>query len=422
MPSVAVQILAWILIVGGAISAYYRYGLNSFPFLFLAGTWFYLLFLPYAVGPRDVLYGMEAYATSTYYISVPVYAFFYALAVRLAAPMAFRKKLSSAKLRRNPASLISRGSLAYAALLTLSVALCIFSLASRNVLERDGILLFTILGFDLLIVCYFLRRNQRRPFINVVIFICLIILFFYAGFRYRIILLFMAEMLVYLSGRGSRGLKGLLIAGSLFGVLALAAVGQVRVYGSFDTLKRLPSVNLNPIELIARSGEQTVYFATVNVIENLEKLDLVGLKPLALVPTQFIPAAIWPDKPRPDYLGSYLEVSDGLGGSGAAMHDIAQAALMFGHLGLPFASFLLGLIAGLMMRVGLRLSPNAYYASGLIFFFAVLIPSRGYLAQQFTWMATFVLPIYLLSLLQQSAIRPRKSRLVAGAKIQHSTI
>lgn len=410
MSPAAAQIVAWVLIVIAWAFSYLRYGVGSFPFIFLAGIWFYLLFLPYATGSSDIRYGMTAFAGATYYLSVPVYTLFYAWAVKLVAPAAFRRGLISSSKRVHAIPRSWNWKAANTAFFFLSLLLCLFSIATRNVFVRDGDLLFTILGFDFILVWYLIGRTQRGPTANFILFIGLTLLFLYAGFRYRIAILFIAEIMVYISGRGSLIAKGLLVVGSVAAIFVLAAVGQVRTYGSFETLALLSTVEFDPMLLFALSGEQTVYFATVNIIENLDELETIGLMPIEILPAHFIPSAIWPDKPRATYIGLYLDVSEGLENSGAAMHDIAQATLMFGHLGLPIAALLLGFITGLFLRLGLKRSTNRYYTCALLVLCAFFVPSRGYLAQQVTWMLFFISPILLLHVAQRVTFDTRISR------------
>lgn len=408
MLDVTVQVLAWILIAGAAAYAYLRYGAGSFLFMYLVGTWFYLLLLPFAVGSVDVRHGTTAFATSTYYFSVIVYTLFFAAAIRVVAPAAFRPGLMSVAARGRPIPPGWKWNVSYSAFLVISLGLCLYSLATRNVFGRDGDFLFTILGFDFLLVCYFIGRKRRGPVANWFFFFALALLFLYAGFRYRIAILLMAEIMVYISTRGSLFVKAALIALSALLILLLAVFGQVRNYGTFDSIEQITSGNFQLSRVLAMSGEQTVYFATVNIIEKLEEVETIGLRPILLLPAHFIPSAIWPNKPRAGYLGTYLELTEGMGNSGAAMHDIAQATLMFGHLGLPFSAFLLGMFNGLMLRIGLSWSPNRYYTCALLFLFAVIVPSRGYLAQQVTWMLFFILPLLLIDLARRFSFQDRR--------------
>lgn len=403
------EVMAWAVMLIALLIVYRQAGTASYLLYFLIGSCFYLLVIPSVVGTYDPIYGMTGFPKERYYGSVLVYCFFYSTGVYLTGRRALRD--SAFELRKPALSNLknTKYKIAYWSFFFVSAGLCAYSIASRNVFQIGGDFLFTILGFDFLLVCYLIDRPNRSSIVNLIFFSILALLFFYAGFRYRVALLVLTEVVVYISGRGSLLLKAGLLVGSMLMVFLLAAIGQVRSYGSFDTISRIAQVEFDLGGLISASGEQTLYFATVNVIEKLDDLDTVGFRPITVLFTHFIPSAVYPDKPRAEYLGAYLKVSEGLEGTGAAMHDVAQATLMFGHWGLPIAALMLGAIAGYILRFGLRLSPNRYYACCIILLFAIFVPSRGYLAQQVTWGLSFTLPIYLLNLGSRLTLR-RKLR------------
>ena len=131
-------------------------------------------------------------------------------------------------------------------------------------------------------------------------------------------------------------------------------------------------------------------------IENNDYLPKIGFEPIVLVATQFIPSAIFPDKPRASYLGFYNRVTKGLRSTGTAMHDVGQATLMFGIGGLPFSSFLFGYIIGFFLNSMLKRSESLQYMVAALVLFGISIPTRGYFAQQITWALTFLMPVVLI--------------------------
>ncbi|MER8500408.1 hypothetical protein [Mesorhizobium sp. M0204] len=377
--------------------AFCRYGAASFPFLYTASCLFYLVLLPLIVGEVDLITGTYARPTGVYYSSVIVFCMFYMFGFRITAPLAFTRL----PIQHPPPRLRElAGRIVIWALYVVSGALISYSILSRNIFKADGSFLFTIVGFDILLVCYLVGRKDRGASANIALFLVQTLLFLYAGFRYRLAILFLAE-LMNLQGRGFRPFRAAVAVGvaSVLG-LGLGALGQVRSYGSFSVLD-LGNLGFAPLEFLKRSGEQTVAFATINVVEGVDRLQLVGLEPVLVLVTQFIPAAIYPDKPRTTYLGSYLIVTEGLQGTGAAFHDLGQAVLMYGLYGLPFSAALLGGIAGVFFQNTLKRSPNAYYSCAAVVLYAVLIPTRGYLAQQITWALTFLVPLLALDLSRQ---------------------
>lgn len=396
MSEFSAHIFAWVALIILLAWASIRYGKHTFPSIFLAGVIFYLLVIPLTTGSNDAITGASGVATSSYYFAIVCYSIFFLFGVRLTSERSFSFNFLSGKNTASSYSLNKKVKFFYFLLLTIALILCAYSLSSRNIFQKGGEFLFTIIGFDLLLVVYFATRLGRSTSVNVLYFALLVTLYFYAGFRYRIVLLVLTELLIYLARKGPVFIKIVWISGGSILFLVLAAYGQVRQYGSLDPLGAMLALNFSPASLIAASGEQTMFFATVNVIESIDKLKLAGLEPFEVLITHFIPSALYPDKPRAEYIGAYLHVTSGLMGTGAAMHDVAQAILMFGFLGLPVASFLLGSLSGLLLNIGLRLSPNVYYSILLIVLFALIIPTRGYLAQQVTWGLSFVLPLIII--------------------------
>ncbi|SJM29737.1 hypothetical protein [Mesorhizobium delmotii] len=392
--------LSWILY------SFYRYGVASFPFLYVVSSLFYLILLPLLVGDVDLVTGTYARPTEVYYWSVIVFCACYMIGFRVTAPLAFTRVSTERYLPRHGRL---GEKIVLWSLCVFAGALVAFSLVSRNIFRADGPFLFTIIGFDILLVCYFIGRNERSNFLNIVFILIQSVVFLYAGFRYRLAILFLSE-LMNLPGRGFRPVRAAVAGGiALMLALGLGALGQVRSYGTFSVVD-LGDLAFAPLEFLKQSGEQTVAFATINIVEGIDRLQLVGLEPITVLTTQFVPAALYPDKPRTTYLGSYLIVTEGLQDTGAAFHDLGQAALMYGLYGLPFSAALLGGIAGLFFQSTLKRSPNVYYSCGVIVLYAVLIPTRGYLAQQMTWALTFLVPLLALDL----------ARKVFGDGIRHS--
>lgn len=279
------------------------------------------------------------------------------------------------------------------ALSALMVAYCILS---RNIFDA-GDYLFTIIGFDMLTVLYLYNRPSRKSILNIAFFILLACLFIYAGFRYRIVLLVCSELFCLDYRRYGFLKAGLLISVLAFGLFWFSAFAAVRSYGSFS-LPPLSSVDFDVKSALVSGGEATVTRATIAIADSIDQIDLYGLEPVQVLLTHYIPAAIYPSKPRAVYLETYFVVAPELKGTGAAMHDMAQYLGMFGAWGLPFVSLFFGCLWGAVYSFTCRLAPNRYVVAGLMTLFGFLLPSRGYLAQQVTWALSFIVILYLLRL------------------------
>lgn len=366
--------------------------MSSFGFLFAASTCMYLWIIPFAIDGYDTVTGASALAGEDFYLAFLLYVLFYLLGVRIMTPFSIIiVQNSQVNLKRTGPSLVYRY-----AFLFISSVFTLYSLWSGNIFGSGG-LLFTILGFDFLLVYYLATRNERSSVKNFIFFTGLLLLFLFAGFRYRIAILILAEALTFYSIRASALRSIVSVTVTFLMIFLLSAFGQFRTYGEFN-LSGFFEVEFQPIKYLTQSGEQTVSISTISVIEHLETIELVGVQPFVVTFTHFIPSAIWPDKPRVTYLDAYFDVTDGLSNTGTAMHDLAQAGLMFGIAGMPLAAFLLGLLCGTLLRWGLQNSPTPQFAVACIVLFAVFIPTRGYLPQQVTWALSFALPVILWQL------------------------
>lgn len=396
-----------ILIISMIIFAI-RDGVGSFGFLFLATSFLYLLFIPLLIEGFDTVTGASAVMGDSYFFAVLIYVSFVLLGVRLVTPLGpkvVEKNLFS--YRPTGPHLVFKNTF-----FVLSLFLVFYSITSRNIFD-GGELLFTILGFDFLLVYYLITRKERSKYMNLFFFLLLILLFLLAGFRYRIAILVLAEVLVLQKGRGLIFRNLAFVVLTFATVMLLSAFAQFRSYGELN-ISGFINVEFDPLALVTQSGEQTVSIATIAVVENLSTSELVGLEPFTVTVTHFIPSAIWPNKPRVTYLDTYFDYVNELENTGTAMHDLAQAALMFGVAGLPFSAFLLGLFYGALFRWTIKLSPTRQFAQACIVLFAVFIPTRGYLPQQVTWALTFLLPVVLFHLSSRMVWRkdvtPRKTK------------
>lgn len=368
---------------------YKRDGIISYGFLFTASLILYLLLIPFIIDGYDEVTGATATARDTFYMAALLYLIFYLFGVRIFTPFKCTYRASyNKKDTVNAVQKITRISF-----LILSILFVSYSVITRNVFVGDDFL-FTILGFDFLLIYYLITRNNRTKKQNSLFFLVLMLLLVYAGFRYRIAILVFAELLPLLMGHRSASRKIIVFSLGVFIVLILGVFAQFRTYGSLD-LASIEGANFSPLLALAQSGEQTVSLSTMAVVDNIESIPKIGMEPFTVTLTHFIPSAVWADKPRANYLEAYFDVNEELRNTGTAMHDLAQAALMFGIYGLPFTAFAFGMISGFLFRSAVHRSPNHQFTVACLILFAVLIPTRGYLAQQITWALTFVVPAIL---------------------------
>lgn len=367
------------------------FGLFSYGMVFTLSAIFYLLLFP--LNSEEILglvsyYGSEP--TSVYWFSTVFYYGFYLLGVSIFFPLT----LSGLRKYCSYDSKFEFKSTSCICLLFIAFLLVVYSVGTRNVFKGEG-LLFTIIGFDLLLICFLSSLYKLKFRVSIVLLSVLIVLFTYAGFRYRLaILVFGIFAVFWFRSYWTGKLISLFILA--FVPIFLALFGQVRRYGSFG-FGDLLSSKFDLISILAYSGEFTVSLSTVSLIENVDRLRFVYLEPILVSLTHFIPSSIWADKPRVSYLGSFLNHTFGLDDSGVAIHDLGQVTQMFGLFGIPFVAFAFGMFFGFVLsKTVSRVYSNSYYVFSLIFVFAFLIPSRGYFVQQLTWAFVFSLPAFFL--------------------------
>lgn len=360
------------------------FGLSSHVFLFNASCFLYLICMPFSVASGELKF-IAPEPNEKYIYAVIIYIAFYSLGVQCAESWV---KVGPKFVR--VAQFEGRGW--HPILFIVAASLAMFSVATRNVFESEGQLLFSILGFDLLLVHYTLVRGRLGASQGAVYFIALTILFLYAGFRYRIAVLFLAELIYFVKASRSPVRNVSAIATGLGLAVLLNLYAQVRTYGAFD-FNAFSEIDVNPIDLIAQGGEATVSIATTAVVNNIENIDAIYLEPYRILLTHFVPAVLYPSKPRALYLEAYFSVVPELSGTGTAMHDLAQTILMLGLGGLPLMAFVGGFLFSALRVVAVAIVPSARYAIAATVLFAVFVPTRGYLAQQITWALTFIVPV-----------------------------
>lgn len=367
-----------------------RDGIVSYGFFFTAGITLYLLLIPFFIDGHDEVTGATVAASDNFYIAVLLYLIFYLFGVRIFTPFKYIYRTFDNRDRTgNSVQKITK-----IFFLTISLSFVAYSIMTRNVFV-GGDFLFTILGFDFLLIYYFLTRNNRTKIQNLFYFLALTLLFVYAGFRYRIAILIFAELLPLLLSHRSVLARIIVFTNVVFIVMILGVFGQFRAYGALEFTSSIRDANFSPLISIVQSGEQTVSLSTIAVVDNIQSIPKIGMEPFAVTLTHFIPSAIWPEKQRANYLEAYFDVSKELKNKGVAMHDLAQAILMFGLEGLPFTAFVFGIISGFLFRAAVHRSPNHQFTIACLLLFAVFIPTRGYFAQQITWALTFVVPAIL---------------------------
>lgn len=393
-----VLFLQMLIIVVAGLSIW-RFGLFSYPGMFVSNCLFYFIAIPWAADDAHVGLNFALSPTPRFLICALMYQVAFLLGLLAAIkPPYLRPDLGT----RGAVALEAQsffGRIFWAGIFSISTIFVGYSLITRNIFEADRFL-FTMIGFDMFSILYLYNRERRNPLLNIGFFVALIALYLYSGFRYRIALMIGAE-LSCLNYRKVGYLKVLLLGGVLsFALIWFSAFAAVRNYGSFS-LPELTAENFDVKSALVSSGEQTVTRVTMTIADGIENIDLYGMEPATILLTHFIPSAIYPDKPRAQYLESYFVVGPELRGTGAAMHDMAQFLGMFGLLGLPFVSFAAGYLWGRIYAFACKMAPNRYVVAGLVTLFGFLMPTRGYLAQQMTWALTFVVILFLLKIFGQ---------------------
>ena len=198
-----IPILSTIIITALLLFFFTRYGVSSYPFLFLATSTLYLLIIPFSLDGYDIITGASALAGNTFYLAVLIYTIFYLIGIRLSGPFIVLKKENKIKYSYTFTSTLFKN-----LLFIFSSLFILYSINTRNVFLGTDYL-FTILGFDLLLVHYFLTRNDRNNILNFIYAFIIICIFLYAGFRYRIALLVLSELIIFISLESSRMKKSI---------------------------------------------------------------------------------------------------------------------------------------------------------------------------------------------------------------------
>lgn len=228
------------------------------------------------------------------------------------------------------------------------------------------------------------------------VFLMAVICFGYVflGSRYRIVLLIILALFFSLKA-GSRFYSPMRIIYLALIIFGLSIVSVGRSYRSgFD----MSAISGAGSDALAKgiASDTNIHFTMAAVLDYVPKFhDYVYFEPLVIASTIFVPRAIWPDKPLPDYLSAISSSLSryGLQDTGAALPVYGEWYLMGGFLGIFFLSILfLFVMQFLFLR---SISKGRYALAATLSCFSAYAYTRGYLAQTMLSFVFMVLPAYL---------------------------
>lgn len=227
----------------------------------------------------------------------------------------------------------------------------------------------------------------------------------YLGLRYRIVLLAIPLLLIYLNQNGGR------ISAKRIVNAALLSVAMLGVFVALTTLRsKFGGVDLTGASdfdfAYAAMAESNIIFGLIGIIRSFIEMDQgIQFGPVIDVFKELLPRFIVPDRTT----GAHLTMAmAGLGSpdafsSGTAHPYIGEFMVMFGWAGISVAVLFVTLVVCFFLDVGLRLSIRASNSDiwagsiGLISaFFGYYFFSRGYLPQAVKEFIFVIIPYFAL--------------------------
>lgn len=365
---------------------FYKFGTISYPFLFAVNIFIYLIMFPYVL----IYFNVVNFDLSfSYFVNVLSYLFL------MLVPIWFLNRWAFNTLEINSFNYLKKNNflnIFKIIFLILSFTFVGYSIITRNVFSGTNNL-FTIVGFDFLLFYYYYFFERRKISMNIFLFFVLFLLFLYAGFRYRLVLL--CFPIIFVAFENSNITKKIILSFlSVVFLVSLMIFGQFRAYGDFNLEQSNVNTELNLI--VVGSGENIVTETTLVVMDNYYTVEPILFEPYFVSITHLVPSFLFEDKPRASYISIFSNFSHKYEQIGAAMHDIIQPTISGGYLFNHLFYLIHGVYFAFLIRVFYFFNKgNRHIKIMYIILVALIVPSRGYLPQQTLWLLTFILPSIL---------------------------
>lgn len=244
--------------------------------------------------------------------------------------------------------------------------------------------------------------RQKKGYLLVLIsFIVSIALFLTEGFRYRIAILMVSLLVIWLFSIKKK-LPIFLIALfiSLF-IFVSSLIGAIRIYGSGLDLSKVEDFSAAELASGKGLGEDKVFFATAAIVNQTPSIvPYVGISPILNLILFPIPRSLLPEKPDASYVKDSLEKIYGNAAyaQGVAFLNIGEYFLMAGWFSLVTCALITGFfLKKLWLWFCVRSDePLAQCVYLIHCAFLLMLLSRGYISQVAMLYVFTVLPSLLI--------------------------
>ena len=244
--------------------------------------------------------------------------------------------------------------------------------------------------------------RDRKQLLSLILWSCLAVsIYLSEAFRYRILLLFIPMILLWLFYAKKRPKIVALV------IFMLAFVGVNGIIGLSRTnirgLDLSRTASYSPLEVFVSSFEEAGVFFTTSAVINAvpSKAPYAYFAPIVATISQPIPRALYPQKPKAEYSSSIREFIYSSPTSFTAYLNYAEYYLVWGWATVVLFSLLLGILIRRLWSWFLQHQheplPQAIYLLNATFLYVVV--SRGYLAQVVVLYGFTVLPAYIIFLM-----------------------
>ncbi|HEY0780080.1 MAG TPA: O-antigen polymerase, partial [Gemmatirosa sp.] len=205
------------------------------------------------------------------------------------------------------------------------------------------------------------------------------------GYRYRLIILWVATFMLAYLRRGRRPRGSTLLAGAAAVVLFAGWLGIARAVFKSETRKATATPTF--IQVVRNTLSDTEVFETFGAVLDAVpgRVEFAGADPYVYVFIQPIPRVIWPEKPLPTFLDKIARAINtrASGNAGAAVPHFGEYYLAFGWPGLLLGMAAFGVLVRALWAWYLTDPRNAWrqvvFAVSNAFLVQVII--RGYAPQ-----------------------------------------
>ncbi|MCE4566486.1 oligosaccharide repeat unit polymerase [Maribellus sp. CM-23] len=251
---------------------------------------------------------------------------------------------------------------------------------------------FCVAGVAIIQINVMKTQKLSHKLILVLTILLSVIVFVFAGARFRLIYLFITLISIYYLAKEKRPNPLFWLTVFISVVLIMGAISGSRSYQRGLDLSKIKDQEVSELIQLGLNDTRIFYSSGALISKTLKSKEYVPLEPFFTALTMPIPRSWWPDKPNAEYLKDANTKIWGTTDYGIAFMNYGDSFYTFGWLGIIFNGLFLGWLSKLFWLQFYKQSKNEYNLLNLALFngFTYVMISRGYLAQELTMFIMFI--------------------------------